>query len=130
MNNPIVRSVAVILYFAMGVALAVLGYDWITIGHGLNPYIAFPTSAIAFVCVGLLMIIDWRNDDFDVEYGVFQVMSDGLEVDVTPAEFPCGFRFETIKEAKQAIKKYRVTGQKYTVMQGIVLNGKLSNSRK
>ena len=38
--------IAAVLSLTVAAALAIAGADWITIGHGLNPWLAFPTAAV------------------------------------------------------------------------------------
>lgn len=42
--------------------LANLGMDWIEFGQGLNPYIAFPISAIIITFVVRTIIMDIRHE--------------------------------------------------------------------
>lgn len=47
--------IAAALAFAVTVVCALMGVDWITLGYGLNPYIAFPValgfSYLSFISV-------------------------------------------------------------------------------
>ena len=42
-----VNAIASVLAFTVFVASTLMGVDWLTIGYGLNPWIAFPIAAIA-----------------------------------------------------------------------------------
>ena len=40
--------IASVFAFVTGAAFCVMGIDWITLGYGLNPYIAFPMASVFF----------------------------------------------------------------------------------
>ena len=46
--------------------LLVLGLDWIEIGHGLNPWVAFP-GAVLFACIAIFATRVLLADDTEIE---------------------------------------------------------------
>ena len=47
--------IAAFLSMVIATALAIAGVDWITLGHGLNPWLAFPLSAV-FAVVSIIYV--------------------------------------------------------------------------
>lgn len=55
--------IAAFLSMVVATALAIAGVDWITIGHGLNPWLAFPLAALFSLigfgqCVLAVQVLD------------------------------------------------------------------------
>lgn len=50
--KPIIRFLLILILLLLGTVSAIYGIQWITVYHGLNPYIAFPISTCCFIFVG------------------------------------------------------------------------------
>jgi hypothetical protein len=61
----ILRAAIAILSATAFILFSILGYDWLTIGHGLNPWLAFPTA------LAMLAVFTWNAHALQLDYEEF-----------------------------------------------------------